>query len=66
MSLKEIIIREIRKIKTEIVSPLAIQVPEGLKQFSTLILEELKDYSPALLLILAMVLAISSLKKQKN
>lgn len=48
MSLKEIIIREIRKIKTEIVSPLAIQVPEGLKQFSTLILEELKDYSPAL------------------
>lgn len=48
MSLKEIIIREIRKIKTEIVSPLAIQIPEGLKQFSTLILEELKDYSPAL------------------
>lgn len=48
MSLKDIIITEIKKTKTEIVSPLGIQIPEGLKQFSSLILEELKDYSPAL------------------
>lgn len=48
MSLKDIITTEIKKIKTEIVLPLAIQIPEGLKQFSSLILEELKDYSPVL------------------
>ena len=48
MSLKEIIITEIRKIKKEIMPPLAIQIPEGLKQFSSFILEELKDYSPVL------------------
>jgi len=44
MSLREIIVKEIAKIKKEIVGTVAIQIPEGLKQFSTLILEELKDF----------------------
>jgi len=48
MSLKEIIVTEINNIKSEIVAPVAIQIPEGLKQFSSLILEELKSYEPIL------------------
>lgn len=48
MSLKEIIIKEINKVKPEIVGPVAIQIPEGLKQFSLLILEELKSFKSAL------------------
>ncbi len=48
MSLKKIIIEEIKNAKTDIISPVAVQIPEGLKQFSTLILEELKDLDPIL------------------
>lgn len=51
MSLKETMIVEINKLKKELGEkdkPLAIQIPEGLKQFSVFILEELKDFSPAL------------------
>ncbi len=48
MSLKEIIIAEINNIKSELIAPVAIQIPEGLKQFSSVILEELKNYEPIL------------------
>lgn len=51
MSLKETIIRELEILKKELTKkdcPVAIQIPEGLKQFSTLILKELEGLSPAL------------------
>jgi len=51
MSLKETIIKEIDVLKKELTekdSPIAIQLPEGLKQFSVLILKELNAFSPAL------------------
>ena len=51
MSLKQTIIDEINNLKTKLTEkdkPLAIQIPEGLKQFSVFILDELKDFNPVL------------------
>lgn len=51
MSLKETIVRELGVLRKELTQkdvPIAIQIPEGLKQFSVLILKELKEFSPAL------------------
>jgi len=51
LSLKETLIREIETIRKELTekdSPLGIELPEGLKQFSTLVIELLKDYEPVL------------------
>ncbi len=46
------ILKEIKKLKEKISvekdSPLALQIPEGLKQYTTEILEELKDFKPVL------------------
>ncbi|MFA5745228.1 MAG: diphthamide biosynthesis enzyme Dph2 [archaeon] len=51
MTLTEIITEEIKNLKKELKTedkPLAIQIPEGLKQFSCTILDELKDFEPLL------------------
>jgi 2-(3-amino-3-carboxypropyl)histidine synthase len=49
---EERILKEITKLKEKLAvekdSPLAIQIPEGLKQYATEMLEELKDYKPVL------------------
>jgi len=49
---EERILKEIIKLKEKLTvekdSPLALQIPEGLKQYTTEILEELKDFKPVL------------------
>ncbi len=46
------IFKEIKKLKQKLTvekdSPLAIQIPEGLKQYTTKLLDEFKDYKPIL------------------
>lgn len=49
--IEESLMKEIKNIKSKIKTndtPIAIQIPEGLKQYSTEILEHLKDYKPVL------------------
>lgn len=47
MNLKEIIKKEIKKLKIKD-APIAVQIPEGLKSLSIFILEELKENQPIL------------------
>jgi diphthamide synthase subunit DPH2 len=67
MNLEKYIKEEIIKLKEKINKediPIAIQIPEGLKQYSEFILDLLNDYEPVLFVDLAMEFVILKTLKQ--